>query len=108
MLLMERKLRSREFWEKAVEFTEASSMTQAQCAKKLGVGKPALTYWLCKLRRERSGVQRHGSLVAVKILSAEPATPQGLELDIESGLLRFSEKTSPAYVAQFVRALRQC
>jgi transposase-like protein len=107
MLLMERKQRSREFWEKAVEFAEASSLTQAQCAKKLGVGQHALSYWLCKLRRERRGAERQGSLVPVKILSAEPAT-HGLELDIESGLLRFSEKTSPTYVAQFVRALRQC
>ena len=107
MQLMERKQRSREFWEKAVEFAEASSLTHAQCAKKLGVGQHALSYWLCKLRRERHGAERDGSLVPVKILSAEPAT-QGLELDFESGLLRFSEKTSPIYVAQFVRALRQC
>lgn len=108
MLLMERKQRSREFWEKAVEFTEASSLTQAQCAKKLGVGQHALSYWLCKLRRERRGAQRQGSLVPVKLLSAEPTLSQDLELDIERGLLRFSEKTSPTYVAQFVRALRQC
>ena|SRR5690606_9856992 len=108
MLLMERKQRSREFWEKAVEFTEASSLTQAQCAKKLSVGQPALTYWLGKLRRERRGAGSQGGLVPVKVLSAGHAISQDLELDIESGLLRFSENTSPAYVAQFVRALRQC
>jgi len=105
---MKRKQRSREFWEKAVDFTEASSLTQAQCAEKLGVGQHALSYWQCKLRRERRERGEKGALVPVKVLETEPVAAMGLEFDLKDGLLRFSEGASPEYIADLARALRQC
>ncbi len=105
---MKRTQRSREFWEKAVEYTESSGKTQAQCAKKLGVGHHALSYRRCKLRRERQGAPQQGELVPVRVLNSEPMMAHDLELDVASGLLRFSERASPEYVARFVQALRQC
>jgi len=105
---MKRTQRSREFWEKAVEYTESSGKTRVYCAKKLGVGQHALSYWLCKLRRERRDVPKQGALVPVRVLNADLKMAQDLELDVASGLLRFSERVSPEYVARFVQALRQC
>jgi len=105
---MKKKQRSREFWEKAVEFTEASSLTQGQCAQKLGVGHYALSYWQCKLRRERRERSEKGALVPVKVLKTEPVAAMGLELDLNDGRLRFSEQTSAEYIASLARAIRQC
>ena len=104
---MKRKHRSREFWENAVEYAEASGKTRAQCAKKFGVGEPALSYWVYKLRRERDNAGG-GALVPVRVITPEPVAPQHLELDVDGALVRFAEGTSPEYVAQIAEALRGC
>lgn len=104
---MRQKQRSREFWENAVEYTEASGKPRAQCAKKLGVGEPALNYWIYKLRREREQ-NSAGALVPVRVITSGPVAPQHLELAVDGAFVRFAEGTSPEYVAQLAGALRRC
>ena len=105
---MKRKQRSREFWENAVDYVETSGETRAQCAKKFGVGEPALNYWIYKLRREREQSTAGGALVPVRVITPEAVAPQHLELAVDGAFVRFAEGTSPEYVAQLAGALRQC
>lgn len=104
---MKRKQRSREFWKNAVAYAESSGKTRSQCAKQLGVGEPALNYWVYKLRREREE-SGGGELIPVRVVTPEPVAPQQLELDVDGTLIRFAEGTSPDYVAQIAGALRRC
>lgn len=84
---MKSKQRSREFWEKAVERSEASGKTRAQCARELGVGAPALSYWIYKLRAERQRSRTSSSraspcraLVPVRVIDAEPQKGTAIRL----------------------------
>ncbi len=102
---MKRKQRSREFWENAVEYAESSGETRSQCAKKLGVGEPALSYWVYKLRREREG-GGGGELVPVRVSTSAPVAAQYLELDAArsspSGDTNTARLASPSIPSQLV------
>lgn len=89
----------------------ASGKTRAQSAKELGVGAAALSYWICKLRKERgAGITktRSRSLVPVRVLEAETARVAGLSLEVAGVVLRFEQETAVEYVGRLVGALRQC
>ncbi len=91
-----------------MERAEASDKTRAQVAKELGVGAPALSYWIYKLRAERSKAQTTGGLVPVRVISERPLEPERLELEVDGAVVRFAEGTSPQYVAQLAGELRRC
>lgn len=91
-----------------MERAEASDKTRAQVAKELGVGAPALSYWIYKLRAERSKAHTTGGLVPVRVISERPLEPERLELGVDGAVVRFAEGTSPEYVAQLAGALRRC
>lgn len=108
---MKSKQRRREFWERAVEQAESSGKTRAQCAKELGVGGPALSYWIYKLRSERrssSGTTPCRALVPVRVVESGPERSNGLVLEVDGMTVRFDEQTSVEYVARLAGALRQC
>lgn len=112
---MKSKQRSREFWEKAVERAEASSKTRAECARELGVGAPALSYWIYKLRGERRAGRKRSTrqepcraLVPVRVIDAEPTRSTALGLSIDGMVLRFEEGVSVEYIVGLAGALRRC
>ncbi len=108
---MKSKQRSREFWEKAVARAESGGKTRAQVAKELGVGVPALSYWVYKLRSERGSRSTASScraLVPVRVVEPAPASGGRLSLEVEGMTLRFDEWTDVGYVARLAGAIRKC
>jgi transposase-like protein len=107
---MKNKQRSREFWEKAVERAESGGKTRAQVAKELGVGVPALCYWIYKLRSERSSPTTSScrALVPVRVVEPSSASSAGLSLEIDGMTLRFEQWTDVGYLARLAGAIRAC
>jgi hypothetical protein len=107
---MKSKQRSREFWEKAVARAESGGKTRAQVAKELGVGVPALSYWVYKLRSERKSptTSTCRALVPVRVVEPHPASGGGLSLEVDGMTLRFDERTDVVYVARLAGAIRAC
>lgn len=112
---MKSKQRSREFWEKAVERAETSNKTRAECACELGVGAPALSYWIYKLRAERRTRRNKSTrqepcraLVPVRVIDSEPTRSTALGLSIDGMVLSFEEGVSVEYIAGLAGALRRC
>lgn len=108
---MRSKQRSREFWEEAVARAEAGGKTRTQVAKELGVGVPALSYWVYKLRSERGALTAASScraLVPVRVVGSHPASGSGLSLEVSGMIVRFDERTDVGYVARLAEALRPC
>jgi len=107
---MKSKQRSREFWEKAVARAESGDKTRAQVAKELGVGVPALSYWVYKLRLERKSPTKSTcrALVPVRVVEPHPASGGVLSLEVDGMTLRFDERTDVGYVARLAGAIRAC
>jgi transposase-like protein len=108
---MKSRQQSREFWEKAVARAESSGRTRAVSAKELGVGLPALGYWIFRLRAERAGATRRSpaqAFVPVRTAQSRPVNSERLELEVGGVVVRFCSSTTPEYVAKLAGALRLC
>ncbi len=108
---MKRVQRSREFWEKVVAEADSSGLTRAKYAESVGVGQAALSHWLTKLRDK--GEKAHPTakaarLMRVHVVDSKPRQDASLSLEFGGVIVRFSEGTSPQYVAQITASLRQC
>src|SRR5690606_23536694 len=105
---MRSKQRSREFWGKAVARAEAGGKTRTQVAKELGVGVPALSCWVYKLRGAPTTTSSCRALVPVRVVGPDPASGSGLSLEVSGMIVCFDERTDVEYVARLAEALRPC
>lgn len=90
---------------------DSSGLTRAKYAESVGVGQAALSYWLTKLRdksEKTCPTPKAARLMRVHLVDSKPRQDASLSLEFGGVIVRFSEGTSPQYVAQIVTGLRQC
>jgi len=110
---MKRAQRSETLWREIVAGANASGLTRAKYAEKMGIGQAALSYWLTKLKSEVPKSEKHqkrtsGSLVPVGVVETRPTVGREITLSCGDAVLCFSEGTSVDYVAKLTAALRSC
>lgn len=111
IVLMKRAQRSREFWEKVVFEADSSGLTRAKYAESVGVGQAALSHWLTKLRDKSEKTRpaaKAARLMRVHVVDNKPRQDAPLSLELGGVIVRFSEGTTPEYVAKLAKSLGQC
>lgn len=99
-----------EFWERACREIRRGGRV-SEVAARLGVRSGTLSWWLWKLRGERSGRKagartRFLPVVVSEPLATTPTPARGLTLEVGGVRVHVEVGTDVAYVAALVRAIR--